>query len=84
MPNMTGLALAEEISTVRPGTPIILCTGFSEAPAEARAKAIGIRKILMKPVELEELGVAIREVFENRSVSVDMGGPAPGLKQQCA
>ena len=30
MPHMTGLDLAKEIFAIRPHTPIILCTGFSE------------------------------------------------------
>jgi CheY-like chemotaxis protein len=30
MPGMTGLELAKECLRIRPGLPVILCTGFSE------------------------------------------------------
>ena len=34
MPHMTGIDLAKEILTIRPDTPIILCTGFSDTVDE--------------------------------------------------
>ena len=51
MPNMTGERLAREILAIRPGIPNILCTGFSEYMSEEKAKALGIRELVMKPQE---------------------------------
>ena len=60
MPNMTGEKLAREILRIRPGLPIILCTGFSEHVTEEKAKALGIREFLMKPLTLKDLARAVR------------------------
>ncbi len=50
MPNMTGVDLAKDILMIRPDIPIILCTGFSDMISEEKAKNIGIRKFIMKPL----------------------------------
>jgi signal transduction histidine kinase/CheY-like chemotaxis protein len=64
MPQLTGLNLARKILEIRPGMPIILCTGFSEQASEQAALAIGIRKLLLKPLALESLALAVREALD--------------------
>ncbi|MHC1727806.1 MAG: PAS domain S-box protein [Syntrophobacteraceae bacterium] len=63
MPHMTGLALAKEILRIRADIPIILCTGFSEAVNEDRAKLPGIRQLLMKPVAMRDLAAAVNKII---------------------
>ena len=63
MPQMTGAALAQEILKLRPGMPIILCTGYSERIQEDSAKAMGIREFLLKPVILRDFAAAIRRAL---------------------
>jgi YesN/AraC family two-component response regulator len=65
MPNMTGDQLAKKMMKIRPDIPIILCTGFSERITETRAKRIGIRSYLMKPVTERNLGDIVRKVLES-------------------
>ena len=65
MPKMTGLQLAREMMGIRPDIPIILCTGFSDLSAEEEAKAIGIKKFIMKPVVLREMADSVRQVLDN-------------------
>ncbi len=62
MPQMTGADLAREILKIRSDVPIILCTGFSDIIDENRAKEIGIRGYLMKPVRIEDLARMIHQV----------------------
>jgi len=64
MPNMTGEALAYEIQRIRPDIPILLCTGFSYTMTEEKARELGIRKFLMKPLLGHELVLALQEVME--------------------
>ena len=64
MPNMTGDKLAQELLRIRPGIPIILCTGFSEHITEEKAKAMGIREFVMKPLVMKDLAKAIRRALE--------------------
>jgi len=64
MPKMTGDELAKELMKIRPDIPIILCTGFSELINEDKAKAMGIRAFVMKPVVQRELANAVRKALD--------------------
>ncbi|MBI4776708.1 MAG: PAS domain S-box protein [Deltaproteobacteria bacterium] len=66
MPNMTGIELAEEILSIRPDIPIIICTGFSTPLSNQRAEGVGVKRVLMKPLEIREVAVAVREALEKR------------------
>jgi CheY-like chemotaxis protein len=59
MPVFTGIELARRILEIRPITPIIICTGYSEKESEAQAKSIGIREYLLKPVTYTDLAKCI-------------------------
>jgi two-component system cell cycle sensor histidine kinase/response regulator CckA len=63
MPNMTGAELATELLSIRPGIPIILCTGFSERITGEKAERMGIRKFVMKPLLPGKLVEVVREVL---------------------
>jgi DNA-binding NtrC family response regulator len=64
MPNMTGEKLAAEIMNIRPDIPIILSTGFSEHISEEKAKKMGIRAFVMKPLARRDLAGIIRKVLD--------------------
>ena len=64
MPNMTGVQLAKKLMEIRPDISIVICTGFSEKISADKAKAMGIRGYIMKPVVKSELANKIREVLE--------------------
>jgi len=64
MPNMTGTDLAEQVLKVRPDIPIVLCTGFSEFITEKKARAMGIREFVMKPVVKSKLSAVLRRLLE--------------------
>jgi len=66
MPNMTGSELAQKIMAIRADLPIILCTGFSELINEEKAKALGIRGFLMKPVDMKNLAKTVRRVLDEK------------------
>ena len=66
MPNMTGEELAKELLQIRPDIPIILCTGFSEIIPEEKAKAIGIKDYIMKPVLKSQLAKAVRYALDEK------------------
>jgi signal transduction histidine kinase/CheY-like chemotaxis protein len=63
MPRMTGADLSREILKIRPGIPIILCTGYSERIQEDSAKAMGIREFVLKPVVLRDIAHVIRRAL---------------------
>ncbi|MBM3324938.1 MAG: response regulator, partial [Calditrichaeota bacterium] len=70
MPNMTGMALADEMMRIRPDIPIILATGFSEVVSPEKAKQSGIREYVMKPITTRELGEITRRVLDEQKEKV--------------
>ena len=66
MPQMTGDKLAEEVMTIRPDMPVILCTGFSEIIDEEKARETGIKAFVMKPIVMSEIANTIRKVLDDK------------------
>jgi PAS domain S-box-containing protein len=64
MPGMTGSDLARRMLQIRPGIPIILCTGYSTIISEEKAKSLGIKGFAMKPLAKNELAALIRKVLD--------------------
>jgi CheY-like chemotaxis protein len=60
MPRLSGLELAEEMLRIRPGLPVILCSGYSETVNEEGALAAGVTAFLPKPFSVKEIATAIR------------------------
>jgi PAS domain S-box-containing protein len=64
MPNMPGNKLSVELIKIRPGIPILLCTGFSEIMSEEKAASLGIKGFILKPIVMKDLFQKIREVLD--------------------
>jgi CheY-like chemotaxis protein len=67
MPKMTGEKFARKLIQIRPDIPVILCTGFSEQINEKKAKQVGIRAFMMKPLTINQLAETLRAVIEGRT-----------------
>jgi PAS domain S-box-containing protein len=65
MPKMAGDELARRILELRPGIPIIICTGFSARMTEEKALQMGIRAFIMKPFVVSDLAKTLRRVLDN-------------------
>ena len=50
MPYLTGVELSQQILAIRPEFPVILCSGYSDQVNETKARALGIRGYLSKPM----------------------------------
>lgn len=66
MPGMTGDKLAEEMIKIRPEIPIILCTGYSEQISEEKAKVLGFKAFVTKPLIIEDLASTVRRVLDEK------------------
>lgn len=64
MPRITGVELAQTIKMIRPETPVILCTGFSENVNVHNAAKLNIDAFLMKPVEIAKMIKTVRKVLD--------------------
>jgi PAS domain S-box-containing protein len=60
MPRLSGADLARALLAELPGARIVLCSGYADAVDEARARAIGLRGLLAKPIERDALAEAVR------------------------
>lgn len=63
MPGLTGMELAANMLRVRPDIPIILCTGYSTLVNERKAKEVGIRGFIMKPLAKKDLASLLNTVL---------------------
>jgi signal transduction histidine kinase/ActR/RegA family two-component response regulator len=64
MPNMTGEMLAKELIRIKPDIPVVLCTGYSEIISEEKAAALGIKKLIMKPILMREISQTLRQILD--------------------
>ena len=81
MPGMTGAQLSEELLKIKPGVPIILCTGFSEIMTQAKAEEIGIKAYMEKPLERRTLAKAIRVALSGHDSAESREGGSPEPKR---
>ena len=64
MPNMTGEKLARKLIEIRSDIRIIICTGFSQQLTEEKAKAIGIKEFVLKPIVVKALARSVRKALD--------------------
>ena len=69
MPHLSGDRLTAEIMKIRPGMPVILCTGYSDRISGEKAHLLGIREFIMKPVNIGDLARAMRKVLDEEGSS---------------
>ncbi len=63
MPELVGSDLAREIRLLRPAIPIVLMSGYSGAQLHERARAVGIREILHKPLQSRDIAECLGRVL---------------------
>jgi DNA-binding response OmpR family regulator len=63
MPGMDGLTLCRELTRQHPATVAVMITGYPEDVVPAEARAVGVRRIFPKPVDVRQLLVGIEEAL---------------------
>lgn len=63
MPLLTGSEFAAKVISIKPGLPVIVCSDYGEDPEEGKATAASL--CMKKPLMLDDLAMAIREVLDN-------------------
>jgi CheY-like chemotaxis protein len=63
MPGLIGTDLAREIRLLRPDIPIVLMSGYSSAPLDERARAVGVREVLRKPLQSKDIAECLSRVL---------------------
>ncbi len=65
MPLFSGLKLAAELMKVRPELPVILFSSLDGSVSPDIVRQMGIREIVKKPANIEDLALAIRRVLDS-------------------
>ena len=67
MPGMTGVELAKSLWAIRSDLPVILCSGFSEDVDSQRARILGFKGYLQKPLDTSQLLNLVGDVLAGRT-----------------
>lgn len=70
MPVMNGLQFSRLVLESRPDFPIIMITAFIEKHTPQKLQSLGVKKILQKPLNLNDLHQAIQESRQRDSVHI--------------
>jgi PAS domain S-box-containing protein len=65
MPEMTGSELAREIRRIRPDIPIVLMSGYVTQALIDRAREIGIKGVLAKPLAAREIARSLADALHD-------------------
>ncbi len=68
MPQMAGDQLATEMLKIRPDLPILICTGHSQHMDRDRAKQLGIRGYLSKPLDRKVMAITVAKLLKGERV----------------
>lgn len=66
MPRTSGLDLARQVLEIRPGTPVVLMSGYVREEDETAAKEIGILGFAVKGYSTEEIARELDRLLQGR------------------
>lgn len=66
MPGMRGIDLAKEVLQKKPGTQIILVSGYLRPEEVEEARAVGVREVILKPNSVDELAAAVHRIMSTQ------------------
>ena len=69
MPGLTGADLTRQVLALRPDLPVLMLTGFSETITREKAKALGIREFLLKPILRRDLAKAVEDALAGEAMA---------------
>ena len=65
MPGLSGIPLIERVRRLAPETEIVVVTGHGSGAEWRQARALGVKRFFVKPVDARELTRAIRELADH-------------------
>jgi two-component system cell cycle sensor histidine kinase/response regulator CckA len=67
MPELSGLELAQRISSIRQELPIVLLSGLAEGLSRTALQKAGVARCLPKPLPLSQLGELIHGLLQREA-----------------
>ncbi|MBA3016247.1 MAG: PAS domain S-box protein [Desulfobulbaceae bacterium] len=80
MPKLSGIELAEKMIAIRPDIPVIMLTGHSDSVDEEKAKAVGIREFIHKPLVNDNFLLIVSRML--RKTDQELPSVAPPTVEQ--
>ena len=69
MPGMSGLETLEKMHAISPQVPVILITAYGELSDPGKAERMGVKCLIFKPFDLNEVRAVVRRVLTETSLS---------------
>ncbi len=79
MPHMTGFDFGRELLRIKPDLPVILCTGSQDQDDIDKAKELGFRDVIKKPMLMRDMAETIRCVLDLRTRNDQTSSFSAGL-----
>lgn len=70
MPGLSGPDTLAEIQNYTPGVPVILVTAYGELSDPAKAEAMGVKGLILKPFDLNDVRRIVAEVLDGKSLGL--------------
>lgn len=77
MTGMDGFAFMREAARARPGTPVVMTTGYATVETAVRSLTLGAEDFVPKPFTADELVAVLRRALRRRALSRAAAGPGP-------
>jgi len=71
MPGTSGLEIARAIHGALPDLPVIMISGYITGALRAQAASAGVRELIAKPQDMEELRDAVQDIFFPAAKTLD-------------
>jgi len=84
MPGLSGLGFLTRALTADPDLAVIMLTGVDDPTTAIQCLRHGAADYLIKPVELEELGLALRYALRKRELEIERRGMEQWLSDEVA
>ena len=75
MPGTSGLEIARAIHSALPDLPVIMISGYITDALRAQAASAGVRELIAKPQDMEELRDAVQNIFFPAAKTLDRNQP---------
>ena len=67
MPGISGLALSEALTALRPDLPIVLSSGYVSDELLRNARRCGVREVIYKEDSTDKLGAVLRHLLAQKA-----------------
>jgi len=72
LPGLDGLQVLERLKAASPSVPVVMLTASRDVKAAVRATQLGAFDYLTKPIDYDEVSLAVRRALESRALQLEV------------